>query len=98
MNRAIPIVAAGLVLLAATACSAQLGDRGGVEGSPPDYVGDVTWIEVYRSADNFPNVALVCVKGIGFATTSSGRGESAGATPLVRVAEWDTACAAKAGA
>jgi hypothetical protein len=78
-----------------TGCSDQLGDRGGQDGAPPDKIGDVSWIAVYRSADQFPNIAQVCVEGLGFATTSSGRGESAGATPLIRVPEWDTMCAGK---
>ena len=87
---------AGLALaaLALTGCSAQLGDRGGQEGAPPDLIGDVDWVVVYRNVDGFPNVALTCVKGIAFATPSTGRGEDgAGATPLLRVPEWDGECA-----
>lgn len=84
-----------LAMVVLAGCSDQLGDRGGKDGSPPDHIGDVDYIEVYRNADNFPNVARVCVQGLGFATTSSGRGESAGATPLIRVTEWDSFCAKK---
>lgn len=73
-------------------CSAQLGDRGGESGAPPDKIGDVTWVAVFRNADAFPNIAQVCVDGVAFATTSSPRGESAGGAPLVRVVEWDRIC------
>jgi hypothetical protein len=78
-------VAAALVL---TGCSAQLGDRGGQEGAPPDKIGDVDYVEVFRNADQFPNIARVCVEGIAFATTSSG------GPGLARVPEWDAVCAA----
>ncbi|QUH04012.1 hypothetical protein HUO13_27190 [Saccharopolyspora erythraea] len=84
-------LAAALVLVAG--CSPQLEDRGGEEGAPPDFIGDVDYVEVYRNADDFPNVARVCVRGLAFATTSTGRGhESVGATPIIRVAEWDDFC------
>ncbi|MEC3978312.1 hypothetical protein [Amycolatopsis sp. H20-H5] len=61
----------------------------------PDFIGDVDYVDVYRNADNFPNVARVCVQGLAFVTTSSGRGESAGAAPIIRVADWDSFCAEK---
>jgi hypothetical protein len=67
----------------------ELGDRGGHEGAPPDRIGDVDYIEVFRNADDFPNVARICVEGIAFASTSSG-GPS-----LLRVPEWDSMCAAR---
>jgi hypothetical protein len=78
-------------------CSAQLGDRGGKEGSPVDVVSDVDYVEVFRNADNMPNIARICVDGIGFAATSSGpRGESAVASPaLLRMTEWDQLCLAR---
>lgn len=93
-----------LMVLAAllSGCSArgsgappQLQDRGGVEGAGPDFVLDVTYVEVYRNIDHFPNIARVCIRGIGFAVTSTGEGASAGATPLIRVQEWDSFCASK---
>ena len=90
-------IAGGLVFLLA-GCSAQLQDRGGDEGAPPDYIGDVDYVEVYRNADAFPNISRVCVRGIAFATTSTGRGADGtggGATPLIRVAEWDGFCEQK---
>lgn len=94
--RSLALSATALVAAAVLAgCSAQLADRGGQEGATPDKIGDVGYIAVYRSADNFPNIAQVCVEGLGFATTSSGRGESGGATPLIRVEAWDSFCASR---
>lgn len=88
-------IALALVFVLA-GCSAQLEDRGGDEGAPPDYIGDVDYVEVYRNADAFPNISRVCVLGLGFATSSTGRGpESGGATPIIRVSEWDDFCAGK---
>jgi hypothetical protein len=96
MTRKIASLAAVLVFGLA-GCSAQLEDRGGDEGAPPDFIGDVDYVDVYRNADDFPNIARVCVEGLGFATTSTGRidGQSMGGAPLVRVAEWDAFCAGK---
>ncbi|QFU90333.1 hypothetical protein [Amycolatopsis sp. YIM 10] len=85
-------VALALVL---AGCSDQLEDRGGTEGAPPDFIGDVDYVEVFRNADAFPNIARACVQGLGFATTSTGRGESSVGGPLVRVPEWDAFCASK---
>lgn len=91
--KAVAVLAA---LFALAGCSAQLEDRGGDEGAPPDFIGDVDYIEVYRNADAYPNVARVCVRGLAFATSSTGRGaEAAGATPVIRVPEWDDFCATK---
>lgn len=94
-RRILAATTAALSVLTLAGCSAQLGDRGGQQGSPVDKLGDVDFIEVWRNADQFPNVARVCVDGIGLATTSTGRGESGGATPLARVAEWDVFCSTK---
>jgi hypothetical protein len=86
-------------LMVLTGCSDQLGDRGGHEGAAPDHIGDVDYVEVYRNADNFPNISRTCVQGRAFATTSSGlRGDSADADPaLLRVPEWDAFCATHQG-
>ncbi|MFI5931839.1 hypothetical protein [Actinoplanes sp. NPDC051494] len=84
-----------VAVLAVAGCSDQLGDRQGDEGAPPDKISDVDYIEVFRNADNFPNIARICVRGLGFASTSSGaRGENGYAQPaLIRVPEWDATCA-----
>jgi hypothetical protein len=91
-------VLGGLVpVLLLAGCSDQLGDRGGAEGAPPDRIGDVDYVEVFRNADNFPNIARICVDGLAFAGTSSGlRGEDAVANPsLLRIPEWDAHCAGR---
>ncbi|MFC9993959.1 hypothetical protein [Nocardia sp. NPDC127526] len=81
-----------LIMLALAGCTQeQLEDRSG----PSDAIHDVDYVEVYRNTDSFPNIARVCVSGIAFAATSTGRGESAGAGPIVRVTEWDSFCATK---
>ncbi|GAB2470843.1 hypothetical protein GCM10027187_43640 [Streptosporangium sandarakinum] len=89
---------AALAVLLLAGCSDQLGDRGGKNGAPPDRIGDVDYVEVFRNADNFPNIARICVEGLAFASTSSGsRGEDGVANPaLIRVPEWDAGCAAHA--
>lgn len=86
-----------LAVLLVSGCSDQLGDRGGEEGAPPDRIGDVDYVEVFRNADNFPNIARICVEGLAFAGTSSGlRGEDAVANPaLLRIPEWDAHCAGR---
>ncbi|WP_218010754.1 hypothetical protein [Herbidospora mongoliensis] len=91
------IKAAGALIAALllTGCSDQLGDRGGNENAPPDKIGDVDYVEIFRNADNFPNVARICIEGLAFASTSSGsRGESVANPALLRVPEWDAKCAA----
>lgn len=85
-----------LLLFLLAACSDQLEDRGGTEGAPPDSIGDVDYVEVFRNADAFPNVARICVDGVAFAATSTGRGQSSGGAALIRVEEWDDFCAGKA--
>lgn len=47
---------------------------------------------MFRNADGFPNVSRVCVDGIAFATSSTGRGESSGGAAIIRVPEWDAVC------
>lgn len=97
MRRALALTVAGSAVLALCSCSAQLADRGGVDNAAPDSIGDVDWIDVYRNADRFPNIARVCVQGLGFAVPSTGTNEGGGgATPLIRVPDWDTFCAGKA--
>lgn len=100
------ILVAGAAVLACVAVSASacgssapnpLGDRGGVEGAAPDDIVDVDWVVVHRNADGFPNIAMVCIDGLGFAVPSTGygtgEGGGAGATPLIQVDAWDLECA-----
>jgi hypothetical protein len=88
---------AGMIIAAllVTGCSSdQLGDRGGQDGAAPDRIGDVDHVEVFRNADQFPNIARICIEGVAFAATSSGlRGEDGVANPaLIRIPEWDAKC------
>jgi hypothetical protein len=92
------VIIPALVITAALAlagCSDQLGDRGGKEGAEPDKISDVDYIEVFRNAEDFPNVAMVCVRGIAFATTASRDGASS--PSLIRVPEWDPRCPGTSG-
>lgn len=81
------VAGTALVILLLTGCSKQLGDRGGDEGAAPDRIADVDYVEVFRNADNFPNVARICVEGLAFASTSSSD------PGLLRIPEWDKVCA-----
>jgi hypothetical protein len=90
---ALCVIIIGIALMGSSCQS--LGDKGGVEGAPPDGVADVDYSIVFRNADNYPNVNQICVAGLGFASTSTGRGESGGATPLIRVPDWDPFCKTK---
>lgn len=102
MARSATVRWAGALLLSAlllAGCTKdQLGDRGGEENAPPDKISDVDYIEVFRNADQFPNIARICIEGLAFASTSSGRrGENGVANPaLLRVPEWDAVCAGHA--
>lgn len=86
------LVAAAAGALVLGGCSDQLGDRGGEDGAPPDKILDVDYIEVFRNADGFPNVSRVCIEGVAFATSSTGRGDSSGGAAIIRVPEWDAVC------
>lgn len=97
MRRSGGLLTVVLLLILVGCTPDQLGDRGGDSGNRPDHIGDVDYVEVYRNADQFPNISRICVQGLAFASTSSGsRGsEGADADPsLLRVPEWDTFCAA----
>lgn len=97
MNRTklITLFATLALTVTLTGCTESLSDREGPEGDAPDRVLDADYVEVYRNADNYPNVARVCVTGLGFATTSTGSDAAAPISPsLVRVADWDQFCAA----
>lgn len=80
-------IAAALVLvitsLIVAACSNQLNDLGGINQASPDYA------LTYLNVSSFPNITLVCIKGVGFATTTRS------GTDLVMVPEWDSFCQSK---
>lgn len=73
-------------IAASAGCSNQLNDQGGVPQHSADY--EMTYLNV----SSFPNITLVCIKGIGFATTTRDY------TSVMRVPEWDSFCATKEGA
>lgn len=78
-------MAVSLAIAAAMAagCSNQLNDLGGIGQAKPDYV------LTYLNVADFPNITMVCIHGIGFATIT--RQYNA----LTRVPEWDAFCATK---
>jgi len=69
---------------AAAGCSSQLNDQKGVGQALPDYT------LTYLNVSDFPNITLVCIKGVGFATTTRDNNAA-----IQRVTEWDGFCASK---
>jgi hypothetical protein len=84
MRKLIALAAIAGTTLAAAGCSNQLNDLGGVGQAKPDYT------LTYLNVKNFPNITLVCIHGVGFATTTR---DAAGA--ITMVPEWDAFCATK---
>lgn len=92
MKKAITIAAiAGTFALTLTGCSAANMDRSSGAGSEADNVSDTSLVEVYRNADNIPNVAYFCAGEFGWASTLSNDGNSA--PSLIRLPEYDSKCA-----
>lgn len=72
------MLATAVALVGATACSAtNQVDLTGVPAKRPDK------IEVYSNIDSHPNIARVCIGGVGFATISRDYNS------ILRVPEWD---------
>jgi hypothetical protein len=70
-----------------TACDGSIGGGGtfkDVKGINPQNAGSYTLI---NNADKFPNIVIVCYKGVAFTTTTR---EAAGA--ILRVPELDKTC------
>lgn len=65
-------------------------DRGSGAGSLPDVVYDTQRVELFRNADNIPNIAYFCAGGFGWASTLSNDGTAAPA--LVRFESYDSTC------
>lgn len=83
---AVMLFAAALIAAASAwlaGCSGQLNDLGGIGQASPDYA------LTYLNVSDFPNITLVCIRGVGFATTTRTY------DPLTRVPEWDGFCATK---
>ncbi len=80
------IILAGILAVlgfAAAGCSNQLNDLGGISQVKPDY------ILTYLNVSDFPNVTLLCIRGVGFATTTRNYAS------LTRIPEWDAFCVTK---
>lgn len=63
------------------ACSNQLNDLEAIPQAKPDYV--ITFLNV----DGFPNVTMLCIDGVGFATITRDY------SSLTPVPKWDPICA-----
>ena len=57
-------VAAAALALALAGCTTTLQDLEGIQAETPDRV------RVFLNADQFPNVNVVCIDGVGFVTTT----------------------------
>lgn len=84
MRRRIVALILGLtVVFGLSACGHNnFRDVTGVKSQTP-------YIEVWSNVDRAPNIFLVCIHGVGFATTTRNYGDA-----IQRVPEWDTYCAA----
>ena len=83
-RRKLWLAVAALGVAALAGCSNQLNDLGGVGQAKPDY------ILTYLNVSGFPNVTLMCIHGVGFATTTRDNNAA-----IQRVPEWDPFCVAK---
>lgn len=80
------IVAVAAVAATVTACGpTQLNDLRNTPTQYPDYAS------IVLNVDNYPNVTVLCIRGVGFATTT--RDYSA----IMRVPEWDKFCVTREG-
>lgn len=75
------ILSAVAILAMTTACgSNNFRDLNGVTSLHPDYV------ENYDNMDKHPNIGLICIRGVGFVTTTRDY------TAIQRVPQWDSFC------
>ena len=77
-------IALGATALGLAGCSNQLNDLSDVGQAKPDY------IMTYLNVSDFPNVTLLCIRGVGFATTTRDNNAA-----ITRIPEWDAFCATK---
>lgn len=81
-RRLIAAVAALCYALILTGCASNnFRDLKGIPSRDPDHA------EVYNNVDGNPNITLVCIHGLGFATTTRNYGDA-----LTRVDGWDDYC------
>lgn len=76
-------VLAVVLALFTAGCSNQLNDLGGIGQASPDYA--LTYVNV----PDFPNITLVCIRGVAFATTTRT------GVDMTLVPKWDAFCATK---
>jgi hypothetical protein len=82
---------AGVAALTLTGCVPTANqDRGGGAGKSPDAVYDTQAVELYRNADNIPNVAYFCAGDYGWASTLSN--DSTSSPTLLRFESYDSVC------
>lgn len=74
---------AAAIFLVLAGCSNQLKDQGDIQQASPDYAVTI------MNADDYPNMTLVCFKGVGFMTTTRDLNAA------VEVPEWNAFCASK---
>lgn len=73
--------AAALLIGGATGCGTNdKRDLEGIKSFDPEYA------ETYNNTDGRPNVVLMCIRGVGFASTTRDF------TSLMRVEAWDKFC------
>lgn len=78
---ALGVLSVLMVADTATACgSDNMRDLNNINSLNPDYA------EIYNNTDQHPNIGLICVRGVGFATTT--RDYNA----IQRVPAWDNFC------
>lgn len=81
-----------LAAIALVGCGDELGDRESEGGQNADAIEDTYNVTVYRNINRYPNVAVFCAEGLGFAASSSGTDGSKN-PDLIRVPEIDGRCA-----
>lgn len=82
MNKRIAVITVAVMLVfGLAACGQERKDLEGIPSTEPEK------IQVYVNVDQHPNIARVCVGGVGFATTTRQYGDA-----VIRVPEWDAWC------
>lgn len=88
----IAVTAAAIVTVALAGCTPTANqDRSAGGGNLPDSLYDTQLVELYRNADNIPNVAYFCAGEYGWTATLSN--DSTSAPALVRFPDYDKRCA-----
>jgi len=96
-TRVLAVAAALAVVLTGCGSSAD-NDRDAGNGKKPDQISDATKVQVFRNADNVPNVVRFCVDFTGFWSTLSGTDNGAKPPQLLRAIELDVPyCGRKEG-